>query len=55
MKDHTSMNSYKRYTGLLNKACSGTLFLVLAALMSAFCVTSIINLIYTFQMDFYLC
>lgn len=52
MKDHTSMNSYKRYTGLLNKACSGTLFLVLAALMSAFCVTSIINLIYTFSDGF---
>lgn len=43
MNTSTQQKSYERYTGLFNKVCSSPLFLVLAALVSVYCVFAIVG------------
>lgn len=44
MEDYTTMKSYQRYMGLLNKVCGSVLFLVLAVLTTTFSILTFGNL-----------
>ena len=49
MNNSTQQKSYVRYTGLFNKVCSSVLFLVLACLVSVYCLMAVVDFFRSFS------